>query len=296
MSKFSPTEAVFAGFRFARERPAALLIWAGYYLVVLALSLFALFDLAGDKMQQFIALQQAGGTDPGPLLAVMDDIAPALGFAALLVIVFGAVMRTAVLRAYLQPGPHPWGGLRFGGDELRVLGAYALLMLALFSGVMSASLFTGLAAQINPGLAMVVLFAGLLLIAGVAVRLSLTPVVAFAEKRISMRRSWQLTEGAFWPLVGAYVLLFALGGVILAVMLVLFGALMGAAAIGTGGGLAEVGLAMRRQYDNLNPILIGLDVALNIAQLWLSVVFLVVAMGIAVNAYRALVVGKGLRV
>ena len=114
MSNFSPTEAVFAGFRFARARPAALLIWAAYYLVVLAVALFALFDLAGDKMLQLMALQKAGAADPGPMLAIMDDISPALGFAALLMMVFGAVMRAAVLRAYLEPGKiHPWAGLRF---------------------------------------------------------------------------------------------------------------------------------------------------------------------------------------
>jgi hypothetical protein len=296
MSKFSPAEAVFAGFRFARERPASLLIWSAYYLLVLAVSLFALFDLAGDKMLQLMALQKAGATDPGPMLAIVDDIAPALGFAALLMIVFGAVMRAAVLRAYLEPGTQPWAGLRFGGDELRVLGAYAFLMLALFCGTMSVSLFAGLAAGINQGLAMIVLIAGLVLMAGVAVRLSLTPVAAFVEKQISLRRSWQLTEGSFWSLVGAYILLFAVAGVILVVMLVLFGALMGVAALTTGGGLADVGLAMRRQYDNLNPILIGLDVMLNVVQVWLSVVFLVVGLGIAVNAYRALSIGKGLRV
>ena len=290
MSSFSSTEAVFAGFRFVRQRPTALLVWSAYYLVLLAVSGFALFDLAGDKLLQLMSLDKAGPADPGAVLAIMDDIAPALGFAALLITVFGAVMRTAVLRAFLQPGPHPWAGLRFGGDELRVLGAYAFLMLALFFGAMVDSLFAGLAAQINQGLAMVVLVAGLILMLGVGVRLSLTPVVAFTEMRISLQRSWQLTQGAFWPLLGAYVLLFALGGVILITVLVFFGALMGVAALGTGGGLAEVGLAMRRQYDHLNPILIGLDVVLNLVQVWLSVAFLTVGLGIGVNAYRSLVV------
>lgn len=295
MSNFSPSEAVFDGFRFARARPAALLIWSAYYLVVLAVALVALFDLAGDKMLQLLALQKAGAADPGPMLAIMDDIAPALGFAALLMMVFGAVMRAAVLRAYLEPGQaHPWGGLRFGGDELRVLGAYALIMLALFCAVSFVSLLIGVAAQVNAALAVVAMAAGLLAFAALAVRLSLTPMVAFAEKRVSLRRSWQLTADGFWSLVGAYILLFAVAAVILVMVLVLFGALMGAAALATGGGVAEVGLAVRRQYEGLNPMLIGLDVVLNLVQVWLSVVFLVAGLGVGVSAYRAFV-GKNPR-
>jgi hypothetical protein len=254
MSKFSPTEAVFAGFRFARTRPAALLIWSAYYLVVLAVALVALFDLAGDKMVQLAALNKAGPADPGALLTVMDDIAPALGFAALLMMVFGAVMRAAVLRAYLEPDKvHPWAGLRFGSDELRVLGAYAFIMLALFCAVTFVSLLMSLAAQVSPGLAVFALGAGLAALAALAVRLSLAPMVAFTEKRISLRRSWQLTAGGFWPLAGAYVLLFAVAGVIIVVVLVLFGAL------------------------------------LNVVQVWLSVVFLVAGLGVGVSAYRAFV-------
>lgn len=290
MSNFSPTEAVFSGFRFARARPAALLIWAAYYLLVLAVALFALFDLAGDKMLQLMAVQKTGASDPGPMLAIMDDIAPALGFAALLMMVFGAVMRAAVLRAYLEPGKiHPWAGLKFGADELRVLGAYAFIMLALFCAVTFVSLLMSLAAQVNAGLAVVAMIAGLLAVAALAVRLSLAPMVAFTEKRISLRRSWQLTGGSFWPLAGAYVLLFAVAAVIIVVVLVLFGALMGAAALATGGGAAEVGLAMRRQYEGLNPMLIGLDVVLNVVQVWLSVVFLVTGLGVGVSAYRTFV-------
>jgi hypothetical protein len=287
MARLSPTEAVFAGFRFARERPAALLIWSAYYLVVLAVTLFAVFNLAGDKLLQLVALQRSGAADPGPILAIMDEIAPALGFAVLLLTVFGTVLRTAVLRAYLEPGPHPWGGLRFGGDELRVLGAYAFLMLTLFCGVTTVSLFTGLAAAVNPALAALAMIVGLAALAGLAVRLSLAPVVAYTEKRISLRRSWELTKGGFWRLLGAYVLLVAVAGVILVVMLVLFSALMGVAATASGGGIGDVGLALRRQYEGLNPILIGLDVLLNVVQVWLSVVFLAAGLGVGVSAYRA---------
>lgn len=288
MAKFSPTEAVFAGFAFARRRPAAILIWSAYYLVVLAIALVALYDLGGAKLQALVGLQQSANADPNQVLAVLDGVMPAVGFACLLLVVFGSVMRSAVIRAYLEPGPHVWAGLRFGGDELRVLGGYAMFISAMFLATMGLSAATQSVAALSQPAAVLVMLAGLLLLLGLAVRLSLAPVAAFKEKRVGacLRRSWTLTQGAFWRLLAAYVLLLAICAVILIVVLVLFGALMGVAAVASGGSIADVGVAMRRDYENLNPILIGLDVLLNLAQVWLSVVFLVVGLGVEVEAYR----------
>ncbi len=294
MAKFSPTEAVFAGFAFARRRPASILIWSAYYLVVLVIALVALFDLAGGKLQGLIALQQSGSADPNQMLALMDGMMPALGFATLILVVFGSVMRSAVIRNYLEPGPHVWGGLRFGGDELRVLGGYAMFILAMFLAMMGLSTATQAVASASKEAGALVMLIGLLLIAGLAVRLSLASVVAFKEKRVGacLRRSWTLTGGSFWRLVGAYVLVIAICAVILIVVLVLFGCLMAAAAVATGGNIADVGVAMRRDYEGLHPVLIGLDVLLNLAQVWLSVVFLVVGLGVEVEAYRTFATAK----
>ena len=49
MAKFSPTDAVFAGFRFARERPATILIWAAYLLVAIAVTSIAMFDIVKQE-------------------------------------------------------------------------------------------------------------------------------------------------------------------------------------------------------------------------------------------------------
>ena len=40
------------------------------------------------------------------------------------------------------------------------------------------------------------------------VRLSLAPLITFGEHHISVFKSWSVTRGSFWPLLGAYLLAF----------------------------------------------------------------------------------------
>ena len=288
MEKFSPTEAVFAGFRFARQRPAVLLIWSAYYLVVLAVTLFAVLDLGGDKVAALQAMAQSSTIDMAKLQALADDLTPAFGFASLLLLVFGAVLRTAILRVYMAKEPQAWAGLRLGGEELRVLGAYASMMAILAGALVVAMGVSAAVEMVSQAAGLPVLALGVLAAVALMVRLSLLPTVAYAERKVSPQRSWLLTRGVFWRLVAAFVLLFAVAAVIWMVLTLLFMALMGAAATATGGSIGEVGLAIRRQYEGLHPVLIVLDVLLNLLQVWLSVVYLTVGLGIGLHAWRVM--------
>jgi hypothetical protein len=285
MTKFSPTEAVFAGFRFARERPATLLIWSGYLLVVMAVAVLALFDLGGDQMTALITASQTGSLDPVLVSKISQNILPASSFCLLLMVVFGSVLVTAILRLYLEPGAHPWGGLRFGGDELRVLGANALVILAVFWCELVLALAADLAARAGiPGPLVMVL--GFLLILALQVRLSLTPAIAMAEKRISLRRSWALTGQGFWRLLGAYVLMFAIGLVILVLIIIVFSAVMTAIVMAGGAG-NPVSMLMTQNFQGLNPVMIAVYVLMNLAEVWLCLLMLAVSLGVNVAAYRA---------
>jgi hypothetical protein len=203
----------------------------------------------------------------------------------LLMVVFGSVLVTAILRLHLEAGPQPWGGLRFGGDELRVLGANAMVILMVFCGETLLGLAADLGARVGiPAAA--VLLVGLLLILGLHVRLSLTAVVAMAEKRISLRRSWLLTDRGFWPLLGAYVLMYAIGLVILILVIVVFTALM-AAIVMAGGGGNPVAMLMSQDFSGLNPVMIGAYILMNLAQVWVVLLVLTVSIAVNVAAYRA---------
>ena len=286
MAKFSPTEAVFAGFRFARERPATILIWSAYLLVAFAVASIAMFDIGGDSMTALVIASQGSNPDPAQLMKLMQEVAPATLFAGLLIAVFGAVLSTAILRVRLTPGPHPWGGLRLGGDELRLLGATLLSAALVLALELAIGLVLGLLAGVGvPPLA--ALIPGLLLIGAVLVRLSLVGVVSQAEGKIALGRAIRLTRKGFWRLLGAYVLLGGIALVALFLMTIMFAFLMSAAAMALGGGVNQLALALQGNFAGLNPVMVLLYIASNLAQVWLSVVVLCVFHSIGVEAYRA---------
>lgn len=286
MAKFSPTEAVFGGFRFAKERPATILIWSAYLLLTLAVASVAMFDIGGDSLTSLIIASQGANPDPAQLLKLMQDVGPALMFSGLLMMVFGAVLCTAILRVRLTPGPHGWGGLRLGGDELRLLGATVLVIAVLLVLEVLVGTAAGLLVSVGvPPLA--ALAPGFLLILAAQVRLSLVGVISQAEGRISLARSIRLTAKPFWGLLGAYVLLLAITLVILFLLTIVFAALMGAAAVAMGGGVNQLTLALQHNLTDLNPVLAGLYIASNLAQVWLGVVALTVWLCVGVDAYRA---------
>ena len=285
MARFSPTEAVFAGFRFVKERPATMLVWAAYLLVLLVVATVAMVDIGGDSLTSLAIAFQGANPDPAQLSKLAEQLAPASLFGQLMITVFGSVLATGILRVRLSPVAHSWGGLRLGGDELRMLGATLLVMVSVA--------FVSLVAQtladfVAPAAVQVaILGLGLLVTLALQVRLSLVGVVSQAEGRISLPRSFQLTRGLFWRLIGAYVLLAAITLVILFLLAVIFAALMGAAAVALGGGVNQMALALEGRFGDLNPLLAGLYVLFDLAMVWVMVVFLAVFLSIAVDAYKS---------
>jgi hypothetical protein len=288
MARFSPTDAVFAGFRFAKERPATLLVWAAYYLVVMAVALTAMADLGGQSLGALPIAVQGANPDPQQLAKLMSDVLPAVLFSALLTVVFGAVLSTAILRVRMTPGPHPWGGLRLGGGELRLLGAKLLVLAALFvieivvSIIAAALEGVGLSPVWGLALGLVLLMAPLM------VRLSLAGVVSQAEGRINPARSFELTKPLFWRLVGAYVLLGAIMLVILVLVTIVFTALVGAATLGGGGNMDQMAMALLQgRITDLNPLAVGIYVVGSLVRVWVAVLATAVFLSVSVDAYDA---------
>src|SRR6185312_7078110 len=198
MVRFSPTDAVFAGFRFARQHPATLLVWAAFYLVVMAVALTAMADLGGTALGSLAIASQASNPDPQQLAKLMDEAMPAVLFSGLLMVVFGAVLSTAILRVRMTPGPHPWGGLRLGGGELRLLGAKLMVIATAFVvEILISMVAVALQGVGVPGVATLIV-GMLVLMAPLMVRLSLAGVVSQAEGRMNPNRSFQLTRPLFW--------------------------------------------------------------------------------------------------
>ena len=147
------------------------------------------------------------------------------------------------------------GYLRLGADEMRQF----LLMLLIGAVVLGASLGASLV------IAILTIFLGvaakgfaaagstLLAIAWICaglycwVRLSLAAPLTFDEARVDLFGSWALTRGRFWKMFGTYVLVTALGALVVLLVLMISAAVAAVA----GGGLDGVGQLFHPDMSSL---------------------------------------------
>lgn len=200
-------------FRHFRERPLAVLIWAALYTIVtLIYSLLMMPAMAGR-----IADMQSG--NPAAVAGFFGMMLPFY----LVLIVITLVQIAASLRTLLRPGEDSFAGMRLGLDEMRLLGLFLLLGVALFILMLIGSILFGaiggLLAMVVVGsadssagplvfllvfLPMLAFFGGMIFL---MVRLSLVSALTILRRKIIIGESWKLTRGHFWRLLGAYFVL-----------------------------------------------------------------------------------------
>ncbi len=163
------------------------------------------------------AIKPGGGTSPSQLAALGNLMWVYLAALPVELVVF-SVFTAAVYRAVLRPEERGLARLRFGGDELRLMGLYLLLALFFFAvfiavGIVAALVAGGAIAATRPAgpaggvLSVLVIFALMMAAwAWLGVKLSFAAPMTFTQKRIRMFASWGATKGRFWPLLGCYLL------------------------------------------------------------------------------------------
>ncbi|MBN9480003.1 MAG: hypothetical protein J0I52_07185 [Bordetella sp.] len=237
---FNATESAFEGFRLARRAPLAILAWAAAYLVFFAV----FFAVAGGSLINIINLAAQIEQNAEPSMSDLATLGQAYGAMMVLVLplslLFSAVLTAAVARSVIRPEEKGFGYLRLGRDELRVLGATLIVALLMFgvtmAGMTLVTLFLTLAASLGaPFLFLPAVLAGLGMAAAavwLAVRLCLVAPMTFAEQKISIKESWAMTRGRFWPLLGMAVLagvmsmlVGLLGSIVIAPLNLIFGGL-----------------------------------------------------------------------
>src|SRR4051812_26323705 len=100
---FPVSDAAFEGFRIARERPKALLVWAIAYFVVSTLAVALMIKILGADAALLAnppAQNKMSPAEAARLLGVLGKLYAILGPLAL---VFGSAMSCAVYRAVLRP-------------------------------------------------------------------------------------------------------------------------------------------------------------------------------------------------
>jgi hypothetical protein len=210
---FSPSDAAVEGLRVARANIGALVVWAVFYVAVIVLAVILIFAAMGPSFMDMA--KGVGSTqDPAVMLKLIGGMMTGLLILVPLFVVVGAMITAAIFRAVLRPEDKGFAYLKLGGDEGRlivvmfVMGLLIMLMyaacIALVWGLVSvtynASHPLGTVVGILAGVAAFCVFVF------VMVRLSLAPVMTFAERKIRIFESWGLTRGNFWRLLGMYVM------------------------------------------------------------------------------------------
>lgn len=286
MSSFSAVDAALSGFSLARKRPMLILAWAGLYVAaILVIGLLALL-LAGPSLMSLSTMTET--EDPAALLAAMGGLWLLLLLFIPAFVLMGAMFLAAVFRSILRPDEKKFAFVALGGDELRLILVsiiYGLLFVAVLGGITGLVFGATLAVSDNLKalVAFILIVAGLCLALWLMVRMSLASVQTFAERRLNVFGTWNLTKGRFWPMFGMWVLV-----VVFAIIAALATMVLSYIPLLAGGGLA--GLA---QASNPDPatmtagVIVGL-IFYGVIQLVGTILQSVVMYAPAASAYRQL--------
>jgi hypothetical protein len=224
MAAVSTGKVAFAGFGLMAGKPAMIVAWIVAYLLLSVLSGIGIVVLFADQMQSLQAMAEGGqSADPSQALETFGQLAPFYAVALIIMILFYAVLSASAYRAILRPSDGAPIHMGFGADEIRQI----LLMLVMLLVWIGVCVVIGIAvALVGGGLTMALGSAGngvgaaigglltfVLIVSAfsyVGVKFSLVGPATFAEKGLRVFKSWSLTNGNFWPLFGAYFLLFVM--------------------------------------------------------------------------------------
>jgi hypothetical protein len=200
-------------FRLFWERPGAVLIWTLIYLAMTVASSFVVMWILQGQIE---ALMAGASETEAQWGFVWRSLLVSLG--GILVI---SVLFTAAMRAVLRPGEGGPGALRIGMDEVRNVLLTLLYTIIFFVAMLVVSFFAGAflggasdSAMVTGVWVLVIVMAVFCIYFGT--KLSLTYPMTLMRESFAIGEGWSLTNGRFWTLFAAYLIL-ALLTVIIAI-------------------------------------------------------------------------------
>ena len=258
----------------------------------------------GDMLVWQAEYMEAAMSGEPPSPEVFDGVVPLLKkmVPGYLVMMLGmwlaAVMGEAALHRKILLGTENSGRpIRFGGDELRVMLAqicvWGVLLILYFFGIIASIAFAAaigaVAGPIGAALASFAILAALYFVFHYAVRLMPASALSVRDGQLRVWSATKVTKGKFWPLFGAFVLVY-IGGTIISMVitqlgsLVVFGGNPAAEALKPGGDIIVIMEDAARRIKNPLVILGGVLCVVAYAAL-MSIWFLCLS-GIGTYAVR----------
>lgn len=230
MGRISVGEAIGAGFGMIRRDPVTFLVWCfGYYLISVVPQALAWPHVT----EMYRSMGPDAAANSAAILAAQSNMTvyQLVGFVTTIVIF--VVAPAAIFRAALFPDQRRFFYLRLGLREFWVLIVSIVVMLiwilGFFAVLIPILIVTFGAAAVGgagggAAVAAIVVFLGYIAGIGASIwlvlRLSLAPVMSFADNTFRVAESWRLTKGHAWRIFLVALGLFAM--VVLAEV-VLFG-------------------------------------------------------------------------
>lgn len=260
---FQAMDAAIEGFRIAREKPKAMLIWAAASLVISLVSSIGMVALFGGTLNEFMDMSRTPSNDPAEVMAMLGQVGLLYAFLLPMALLVFAIFTAAVYRSVLRPADSAFGYLRLGMTELRLavvllvlflLGIAASIAVTLVLGVVGALVGVGMDAGGAGGIGAGIAFAVLIILIYIGMifatlvfwtKFSFAGPMTFNDGRIRIFESWSATKGHFWPLLGCYVV----AGVLGIVVGLLGGVIAMAVMLGFGGAEGGSFLAMLESME-----------------------------------------------
>ena len=215
MEKFSFSSALM---HFQNTKGPGSFVWKWLLTAFIAMTLL----FGGSMFMTFDMMAGFGITAPGQTVPVTNEEAFAFigrmfGTMAILVpltVVVMAVLEASALRRYIRNEAF---SIRFGKDELRVIGVYlwwALMVLVAMIIMVILGLIIGMFVMIiaaglpmaAPFLALIFNLATYLGLLALAVRFAPASAVTIRDNKVTFFEAEAATKGRFWPLFGAFLI------------------------------------------------------------------------------------------
>lgn len=307
---FSATDAALEGFRIARAKPRAMLIWALASLMISLAGSVGMVTLFGGLMTRFASMDETPPSDPAQIFSLMGQMALLYLFLIPLLLFIFAIFTAAVYRAVFKPDEDRLGYLRLGGDEWRqavvmlVLGLLGLVatvvvifVLALLLGVLGAAtgaIGDGSAPGFGFFIGIILLYIGMIAVSvAFWVKFSFAGPMTFVDRRIRIFQSWKATNGYFWPLFGTYLLAFILGLLVSLLGGVISFAAMAALGASTSGGFMEMMQSMEGDFSSLSAYFTPPIIANMIVNAFFSALTYAIFLAPPAVAYRDIMGPRG---